>query len=456
MIGTIARNELTQAARDRRVALSAVLVLVLLVASLCVGFQQRAILSRHVASGSEETYRHWANQGAVNPHAAAHWGMYAFKPAPPLLLFDPGVSAYTGVAIWLEAHRQNFFQMRPAQDASGLQRFGGFSAAWVMQTLGPLLLIIVGFGAFAGEREAGTLRQLLGSGVSPWRLLLGKSALLLGLVAFLVACVWGFLFLSIMSIGATSDDLARAAGIGAAYALYLAGFACLVIGVSAWSRTSLAAFLVLMAVWTFNVMVAPRLVDDLANRLARLPSAHQFAQDYGADMEQGYRDLLRKHFATDRWADIPPERFGDFLVLSEPMERRVAREHHDSLWDILLKQERLQSIAGFAFPLLAVRSVSAGLAGTDLLHWRDFSQAAENYRHLFESRVNTDVAANGGSQGYNYRANPKFWASVPPFEYHPPPARQAYYAAWPGGVSLVVFCVCCAVFAATGVARLRS
>jgi ABC-2 type transport system permease protein len=122
----------------------------------------------------------------------------------------------------------------------------------------------------------------------------------------------------------------------------------------------------------------------------------------------------------------------------------------------LLKQERLQSIAGFAFPLLAVRSVSAGLAGTDLLHWRDFSQAAENYRHLFESRVNTDVAANGGSQGYNYRANPKFWASVPPFEYHPPPARQAYYAAWPGGVSLVVFCVCCAVFAATGVARLRS
>ena len=80
-----------------------------------------------------------------------------------------------GVAVWLEAHKQNDFRYRPAQDATAVARFGELSAAAVLQLLVPLLIILLGFSAFAGERDLGTLRQLLSLGVRPRDLAAGKA-----------------------------------------------------------------------------------------------------------------------------------------------------------------------------------------------------------------------------------------------------------------------------------------
>lgn len=46
----------------------------------------------------------------------------------------------------------------------------------MLQIFAPLLVIVLGFNAFAGEREQGTLRQALSQGVAARALLWGKSA----------------------------------------------------------------------------------------------------------------------------------------------------------------------------------------------------------------------------------------------------------------------------------------
>ena len=56
------------------------------------------------------------------------------------------------------------------------------SAGFVLQLLIPLFVILLAFGAFAGERENGTLRQLLAAGARPSGLAAGKA---LGLTAAL-------------------------------------------------------------------------------------------------------------------------------------------------------------------------------------------------------------------------------------------------------------------------------
>lgn len=66
-------------------------------------------------------------------------------------------------------------QFRPVEDATPFVRFGELTAATMLQVLWPLLIILLGYNAFAGEREGGTLRQLLRLGISKTQLTLGKA-----------------------------------------------------------------------------------------------------------------------------------------------------------------------------------------------------------------------------------------------------------------------------------------
>jgi ABC-2 type transport system permease protein len=176
MIGRVVAHELRTASRDGRVRGLLVLLLAVLAIAVLVGVaRSRTLRSEHAAATAIER-GNWLAQGEKNPHSAAHYGQFAFKPPSALALFDRGVDSYLGVAVWLEAHRRNSLVHRPADDAPVVQRFGELSAANVLQVLGPLLALLLTFAAVAGERQRGTLRQLLAQGASPATLVLGKLA----------------------------------------------------------------------------------------------------------------------------------------------------------------------------------------------------------------------------------------------------------------------------------------
>ena len=149
----IARHTFTELSRDGRFRLTAALLVVLTVVAGLAGWQQVNALRAEAAAAATGERGRWLDQGNKNPHSAAHYGIYAFKEPRPLAVVDPGVQAYLGSAVYLEAHKQNEPLYRPAQDGTALQRFGDLSPALVGQALLPLLVILLGFAAFAGERE---------------------------------------------------------------------------------------------------------------------------------------------------------------------------------------------------------------------------------------------------------------------------------------------------------------
>jgi ABC-2 type transport system permease protein len=174
MIARIARKEFAEMLRDGRFRWVSAVVLVLLSAALAMGWRHQSEVSEQHELARRGARAHWVGQGEKNPHSAAHYGTYAFKPAMALSAIDPGVDPYVGVSAWLEAHRKNQFEFHP-QDATAVQRFGGLTAT-VLQLLIPLLILLLAFRAFAGERESGTLRQLLSLGVQPGQLAAGKRS----------------------------------------------------------------------------------------------------------------------------------------------------------------------------------------------------------------------------------------------------------------------------------------
>jgi ABC-2 type transport system permease protein len=435
MIATVARKEFLEMTRDGRFRAAAGLVLLLLVAALAAGWSRHDEVSRAHRAAMNRERSIWESQGEKSPHSAAHYGVYAFKPTGPLAFADPGTEAYTGVTVWLEAHKQNDFLYRPARDATALQRFGELTAATVMQLLVPLLIVLMVFPAFAGEREAGTLRQLLSLGVDRRTLLAGKAlGLALALAALLVpaASIGGLAMSAAAADAAAGDLMARGGLLALVYVLYFGVFAAVSLAVSAWASSARLALIALLGFWIFGCLALPRAATDWAKRVHPTPSALEFAAAMAAEMEKGLdgvtftefkeakeRELLAEH-GVSRVEDLPINYAGWSLEIGEQYGNQFFDKHYAALWDSFERQDRLRQAAGLAAPLLAARSLSMGLAGTDFPHFRHFAEDAEIYRRTFVRYLNDDQRDHAGQRDFGYTRDAELWTQVPAFEYHAP------------------------------------
>ena len=456
MIGFIARKELVERFRDGRLLWAGGLVIALLLTALAVGFRHQEEARAEQVAAQSADYKDWLTQGRRHPHDAAHQGMHAFKPEGALALLDAGIAPYIGSTIWLQAHRQSEVKFRPAQDGTGLQRFGDLTVGWILQVLGPLLVILLGFNAFAGEREQGTLRQLSSLGMRPATLLWGKAAALGASLGILLLPA-GLLAAAAVAVTAdpdhAGDAILRMALFAVGYAAYLVVFVFLTLGVSAWVASSRAAITVLLAVWICNAILAPRLVSEVSRLIFPSPTRLAFNEALGRDLKKTSDEVWMKAFGTtERWGkDVPLSQWGIALKLDDQASYPVYDRHFGRLWDTWQQQQRVQDLAGIVMPLLAVRTFSSAMAGTDFAHHRDFTTAAERHRRLIQDIVSEDLVDHAdpiGDRHFAYQADPSLWAKVPAFDYHAPPAGWALKES---GLSLIVLVLACA--AAVGFAR---
>jgi ABC-2 type transport system permease protein len=175
MTYTIARREWRERLRNGHFQAVIVALALLFLVSFAVSLSQWKSADAEQRQAQSRDREQWLNQGSRNPHSAAHFGVYAFKPRLPLSFVDPGLDPYTGSVIWVEAHYQNPARFRPAEEATALQRFGQLTPAVVLQWFLPLFIVLLCFSAFTAEKEQGTLGLTLALGVPPGQLAAGKA-----------------------------------------------------------------------------------------------------------------------------------------------------------------------------------------------------------------------------------------------------------------------------------------
>ena len=433
MIRHIVRKEFTDVLRDGRFRWCSVLVGALLVVSLGHGWVQARSAQEERAAAQATAREHWESQGEKNPHSAAHYGIYAFKPRLALSFVDEGVDPYTGTSVWLEAHRQNDFLLRPAQDATAAQRIGALTAAQVLQHLVPLLIILLTFGALAGEREQGTLRQLLATGIGRRNLAAGKALGVAGALGLMLvpAALTGAAALVVANPGPAASPLARGAVLAGVYLAYFTAFLALSLAVSAWARSARTALVTLLAVWVVNGLVAPRVAVDLSKWLHPTPSALEFARTVEREMATGAGDISRPdrdastrrllaEYGVERVEDLPINAVGVYLQESEEFGNRIFDRNYGALWDTFERQSIVHETVALAAPLLAVRTLSMGLAGTDVQQHRHFATAAETYRRDLMRQMNGDMTENSLTGDFTYTVGAEVWEAVPPLQYAAP------------------------------------
>lgn len=445
MIKHVARKEVREIIRDGRMRLLGIIVIILAVAALAFGAQQTLRSQDLRANAMERASDQWVGQGERNPHSAAHYGTHVFAPTSVVTAIDPGVSPYLGRSIEIKAHKRSLASHSEAQDSGGSKRLGSFSVASVFLLLIPLLIIALGYGLWSRERERGTLRQVLSTGVNRADLFWGKTLALGFVVAVLlvptaliiVAVLWGL-------GGGDGDTLVRLGLLTLGYGMYFGVFAGLTLFASAVTRTSRGALVAMVGLWGLFCLVTPRAATEVAAVIEPLPSqaelGRQVAQrlktgvDGTADRDAYIEERVAAQLAAEGFSEDALEflvdeaevkgmtTYKDGLMLKFTAEWENAVFDHaiKQLDDQIAAQESVMDTVAFLSPYVAMRTLSAAFSGTDVAHHRHFTRYAEAWRQEFVDSLNAAFAKNAGAQGWAYRAGPEVWKNAPSFDYAPP------------------------------------
>jgi len=424
----ILAKDARELARDGRALLTVGLLLLLSIAALWLSAERMHASETARVEAQLRERQTWLNQGPANPHSAAHFSMYAFKPQTALGLFEPGLSPYLGEAIWLEAHYQDPARFRAAEDATEARRFADLSPAWIVAVVLPLVVIALGFGALAREREQGLWRQLAAAGVSSRSILRGKAGWLVGAALALAGLATLPTFLVSSGLPTPPDAAQRWLLIAIAVLLYAGAVAGVTLAVSAAARTSRAALLGLLAFWMVSVVLAPRLAGTLADAVAPVPKATEFWSSVRKELRDGSDERAKavetatlKRYGVQRVEDLPVSLAGLELQASEEHGNAIFDRHFGALRQAHTRQQNVMRLMGLISPTVAFRNAAAAFAGTDGAHHWHFAQAAEAHRRSVVKVLNDDMAANAKGQDFDYKADPALWARVAAFDYRLPP-----------------------------------
>lgn len=377
------------------------------------------------------------HQEPTSAHMAGHYGHIVFKPATFLQAIDPGVNAYTGTTVRLEAHRQNEAVFIPASGQSSLVRFGEFSFALLLQVIFPLLILFSCYRAVIVDRQNGTLKLLICQGISMRRLIIAKTAayiLLYGCFLLLAALAYGLVF-SLSHHGEGQNGvLYRVFILLLLYGLYYALLIALTIYLSARAQSPSALLTGLLAVWFVFTIIIPKTTASIGAQQAPLPTRMAFAQAIQEQKKKGinghdsrnehtirFKDSVLRAYGVDSASQLPVKMGGLLMQADEDFNNALYDQALGQVSRTITAQNRVGALSGFADPFMAVRNLSMAIAGTDMHHHFNFTKEVEDYRReLIRDLNKLDAARVSEFKDSRGKLTQEYWEQVEDYRYQPP------------------------------------
>jgi len=419
--------------------------------------QDEAAQRAHHQAEAEAAFR---GQPARHPHRMVHYGHYVFRTPAPLAMVDPGLDPVTGQSIFLEGHRQNTAMFAASGASADLGALSWLSPALVYQLFGPLLLVLLGHGLIAREREAATLAALLAQGTPGRVLLAGKALALLSVVLLLLLPLAVSAGLAV----AAGEQPAAAWALVGAYLLYLSIWGALALLASALLRRRAAALAVLASLWILLTLVLPSvaaswaaatapMAGKLETDLAMLAELRRLGDGHNANdpaFAQLRADLLVKH-GVQRVEDLPVNLRGVVAQFSEQKLTETLNAYARAQQAAQTRQAQALASLGWLTPTLAVAEASRAVSGTDLAHHHRFLQQAETLRFDFVQGLNRvhaeklaygdDIRRSSDAQAEaRTRVDATHWQLLQGFVFQPDAAGRRIARAQPQWRMLGLWC----------------
>ncbi len=294
--------------------------------------------------------------------------------------------------------------------------FAPVDLTFVVGFLLSLLGIVLGFDAFTGEKEKGTLRQVLANRLKRSVFVAAKwtAGVIVLAVTVAMASLVAALIVSLRAGGAWgARDWAAYALLVPVALLYCVLFFTLGLAASALSRSSAVSVLVALFAWVVFVLVVPSLSPYVAAQVVRLPAVAALERDVQYITSEE-RDAAGQREQEAVWERHPELRSTLRAIPEGDLERRLAadpglraayaqvRDEIEAVWDRVNLEQRakarrlvddwraradrqvaLSKALASASPLPSLTFALTDLADTGFLSRERYDRQAAEYARAF-------------------------------------------------------------------------
>jgi ABC-type transport system involved in multi-copper enzyme maturation permease subunit len=296
MIWTIAKKEYFEKILDFRVIISFVIAIVLsAIVTLVAGgeyLEKKGEYDRQVAH----------QQSLLSDiRVYSEYNPVIFYPPSPLSIFSRGIDIPTPITVAIVIYRVPRYSTQSAGVNPMMNMFDSLDIGMVVRVLFSLLVVLLTFDSFSGEKERGTLRQALSNPIGRGSILHGKffgTLMILGVVVCLTYLVALIMMRGFTGISLSSAEYLRVALMACLTLFYLAIFAALGIFSSLLLQRSSVSLAVLLFVWFFVAVFQPNLHTYLVSEFENRQWMQEFLSSSGKDdcgTEKELIDLERQH-----------------------------------------------------------------------------------------------------------------------------------------------------------------
>ena len=421
-------NEWKILVRNRSIVYVSLIFILSIISLAWMSNLQSESQSKAQAAAEKHIRSQWDNLEPMNPHRAAHYGVYVFKPISILNSLDDGVSSITGNVLKLEGHVQNEIVYSEASQSMTISKFGKLKPSIILQYVVPLFLIFLSFGSITNDKETGRIKLIALQGVSPEKLVLSKSISIW--LYGLMLIIFSILLQSLL--GSLALDAGLRLGLTfISYGLYYLIVVFLSTFISVSFRNNTSAISLLLATWIVWTIFLPKIWGNTVEKVHPLPSRQNFIAQMKEDRSKGIdghnprderRSKLEKEYLikykVDSLSQLPINFDGIVMQADEEYGNQVWDKHFGNNYLIYQKQKKLYQLSGLLNPFSSLQNLSMGFCGSDMIHHLDFLKKAENYRRYLIKTLN-DKHAHGGSRTGEWRwtVDNTFFRSVKTFDY---------------------------------------
>jgi len=459
IIYLLARQLCRDTFRSKVIWIASGLLVFLLIFSAYTGWENYHDQNHTRDVVQNEVQESWENNPDKHPHRMSHYGSFALRMKHVLSVFD-----------FLEAHKQNTVNFSEASMSTGLLRFGEVSMAMLLKVILPLLIFYLGFATIAQERENGTLKLLIGQGITRTEIVLGKW---LGLWSLSLLFLFTIFLVVLFFVFASSHDslktnsLFRYVVLLISYVLFFGILSAITILVSAFSKRAKGALVKLLGIWLLFVIIIPKSLQAIGYYLYPTPSKIEMETAVEHDLAKlgdshnpedahfkALKDSVLLANNVKKVADLPFNYAGFIMAEGETMSTTVYLDHQERLYNVYTKQNNVERYSAFINPYTAIKNLSMAFSGTDFQSYLHFKGKAETYRFKLAQDMNQlqmDFIPNKGKKGPNKISN-KYWKEFPPFEYNYMTITKVFKNELISILALLLWCV----FAIFGLSRLST
>lgn len=331
------------------------------------------------------------------------WKHFIYRPPTIFSVFSKNIAHQVGDTVQIRYFRVPELSAGTKEVNPYISILPILDISLIFKIIISVLALLIACDVVSNEREQGTLKLMLSTGVARYQVLSGKlfAGLMTLFIPVTIAFITGLLFWQFTPmVDLTGADWARIGLLYLASLLFISIMYHFGLFASCLTKRSSASLLLTLFFWMFFIVVVPNASHHLATFIRPLKpeeAMDERLKEIRERQRKESRELEKQVPLKGEMIDVD-EGMGRYYVICdqeaieaqqkrnavlEPLNIRQAEERwkvqHTSIED-LFEQKRLADALLWISPISLYGAVASALAGTDASSCQDFVEAARGYR----------------------------------------------------------------------------